>query len=173
MPLGVSEQKSITLEPCWKWHSASVGLRWDLRFCIFNKLHCQCCWKKKIKRNVIILFLNPFLKAEKILAVYVSSCWNISLINSYNCWWNWAGPCGALGAQKPFCVPCFLTFPEFQRWVQTLANQGREGMQRWQRSSQETIGQPWDRILVLPQGMHRTACLSFSSELKSPTNERC
>lgn len=119
--------------------SASVGLRWGLRFCIFNKLHgiANAARKTKIKRNVIILFLNPFLKAENILAAYVSSWWNIFLRNSYNCRWNWAGPCGALGAQKPFRVPCFLAFPEFQRWVQTLANQGSEGMQRQQRNSQK------------------------------------
>ena len=33
-----------------------------------------------------------------------------------------------------------MTFCEFQRAVQTVANQGREGMQRW-RSGQEIIVQ--------------------------------
>ena len=43
---------------------------------------------------------------------------------------------------------------------QTLANQGREGMQRQGRSSQEIIMQPWGRVLVLPSGIHITISLS-------------
>ena len=39
---------------------------------------------------------------------------------------------------------------------QTIANQGRGGMQRQGRSSQETIVQPWGKVLVPSQGT-RTA----------------
>ena len=35
--------------------------------------------------------------------------------------------------------------------VQTVANQGSEGMERKGRNIQETIMQPWGRVLVLPQ----------------------
>ena len=73
--------------------------------------------------------------------------------------------------QKPFCVPCFLflgnrlqpPWPSLSpKWqVQTVANQGREGMQRQGRSGQETIAPPWERVLVPPQGIHRTISLGF------------
>jgi len=43
---------------------------------------------------------------------------------------------------------------------QTVANLGREETQRQGRSSQETIVQPWGRILVLPQGIHIKLSLS-------------
>ena len=65
-----------------------------------------------------------------------------------------------------------MTLPEFQRQVQTVANQGREGMQRQGRSSQETIVQSRGRVLVPPQGIHITS-LSSSEELKPPTNGSC
>ena len=43
---------------------------------------------------------------------------------------------------------------------QTVANQGREGMQRRRRSSQKTTVQAWGRVLVPPQGIHITRSLS-------------
>ena len=49
---------------------------------------------------------------------------------------------------------------------QTVANQGREGMQRQGRSSQDTTVQPRGRALVPPQGIHITISLSSSAELK-------
>ena len=55
---------------------------------------------------------------------------------------------------------------------QKVAHQGREGLQRPGRSSQETIAQPWDQVLVPPQGMYRTIPLSSSPERKPPTNGR-
>ena len=64
-----------------------------------------------------------------------------------------------------------MTFPELQRQVQTVDNQGREGMQRSGRSSQETVAQPWGRVLVPPQGIHTTIPLSSSAELKLTTHE--
>ena len=33
--------------------------------------------------------------------------------------------------------------------------------------------QPWDRVLVPPQGIHVTISLSSSAELKPPTNVKC
>ena len=61
-----------------------------------------------------------------------------------------------------------MTFPEFQKAV---AVQGREGMQRSERGSQETIVKPWGRVLVPPQEIY-TISLSLSAELKPPTNGR-
>ena len=68
-----------------------------------------------------------------------------------------------------------LTFPEFQRAELTVANQGREGMRKQMRSSQETIVQPGrgggvggvgEQVLVpLPsptQGIYLTIPLSLS-----------
>ena len=72
-------------------------------------------------------------------------------------WWNRAGPCGAPGLEA----------------FQTAANQGREGMRRWGRRSQDTVVQPWGRVLVPPQGIHTTISLSSFTELKPPTNRRC
>ena len=40
------------------------------------------------------------------------------------------------------------------------------------RSSQETTGQPWGRVLVPPPGIHITLSLSFSVEQNPPTNGR-
>ena len=77
-------------------------------------------------------------------------------------WGSWA--------RKPFWVPRSLFVgnslqppgsslsPKGQ--IQTVANQGREGMQRQGKSSQETIVQPWGRVLVLPHGIHITVSLS-------------
>ena len=49
-----------------------------------------------------------------------------------------------------------------------VANQGREGMQKQGRSSQESIVQTWGRVLVPPQGIQITILLSSFVELKSP-----
>ena len=43
---------------------------------------------------------------------------------------------------------------------QTVANQGRGGMQRQGRSSQETIVQPWSKVLVQHQGTYHNTLLS-------------
>ena len=50
-------------------------------------------------------------------------------------------------------------------------NQGREGMQRQARNSQETIVQPWGRVLVPPQGDTHNSMfkLFFRAINKSPT----
>ena len=82
--------------------------------------------------------------------------------------WNGTGPCGALLGTNPFCVSGFLfvgsrlhsaslTFGQ----IQTVANQGREGMQKQGRSSQETIVQPW--------GIYITISLSSSAGTKART----
>ena len=63
-----------------------------------------------------------------------------------------------------------MTLPELQR---AAANNGREGMQRSRRSSQETIVQPWGRVLVPPQGIYITISLSSSTELKPTIDGRC
>ena len=55
---------------------------------------------------------------------------------------------------------------------QTVANQGREGMQRQGRGSQETIVQPWGRVLVPLQGAHIRISLSSSAETNPATNGR-
>ena len=53
--------------------------------------------------------------------------------------------------------------------VQTVADQGREGMQRQGRSSQDKIVQPWGRVLVPPQGIHVTISLSCFADTETPT----
>ena len=95
--------------------------------------------------------------------------------------WYRVGPRGAPGHKNPFCDPHFLTienrlhsasktFPSFQR-AGSAPNQGREEMQRHGRINQETIVQPWVRVLVPPQGIHRTVFLSCfaDTEMKPPT----
>ena len=57
--------------------------------------------------------------------------------------------------------------------VQIVANHGREGIQRQGWSSQETILQPWGRVLTPLQGMHIALSLSSSAELKPPPEGRC
>lgn len=49
------------------------------------------------------------------------------------------------------------------------ADQGREEMQKSERSSQETIIQPWDRVLVPPQGIYLTKSLSSAVGTRVPT----
>ena len=95
--------------------------------------------------------------------------------------WNWAGPFGASG-HKHFCVPHFLflgtklqpPWPSLSSkgQVQTLANQGRERIERQGRNSPETMVQPWGRVLGPPQGICITVSLRSSAELKPPTNGR-
>ena len=45
-----------------------------------------------------------------------------------------------------------------------VVNQEREGTQKQGRNSQETIVQPWGKILVPPQGICTTISLSSSEE---------
>ena len=52
--------------------------------------------------------------------------------------------------------------------IQTVANQGREGMKKEWRNGQETIVQPWSRILVPPERIYITS-LSSSAGTKAPT----
>ena len=62
-------------------------------------------------------------------------------------WGSWA--------QKPFCVPSFLTLSEFQRAGSNTWWSGKWGDAEQGRSSKETIRQPWGRVVVSPQGLHR------------------
>ena len=78
---------------------------------------------------------------------------------------------------KSFLCPPFLVYRKYASlqpsWpslsskgqIQTIANQGREGMQKQRRSSQETIAQLWVRVLVPPQGIYITIFLSSLAEL--------
>ena len=85
--------------------------------------------------------------------------------------WNQAGPCSSW-AHKPFCVPRFFflgnklqpPWPSLSSkgQVQTVANQGREGMQSPGRSSQETIVQLWEQGLGLSlRNLNNSICESF------------
>ena len=58
---------------------------------------------------------------------------------------------------------------------QAVANQGREGMQRIGRSSQDKIVRAWGRVLVPSPVVHITVSLSFFFliELKPLTKGRC
>ena len=73
-------------------------------------------------------------------------------------------PCGENFPCPPFLVGNRLQPPwpslSSKGQIQAFANQGREGMQRQGRGSQETIVQPWGRVLVPPQGIHITISLS-------------
>ena len=84
---------------------------------------------------------------------------------------------GLLGTKAFLCLlfvickepaPPSMIFLVFQRAVQTVANQGKEGMHSQRRRSQEPTVQPWDRALVPPSGIS----LSSSAELKTPVNGR-
>ena len=55
-------------------------------------------------------------------------------------------PMGLLGT-RDFLCPSFPDIPWVLK-VHTVANQGREGTQRRRRSSQQTIVQPWGRVLI-------------------------
>ena len=58
--------------------------------------------------------------------------------------------------------------PSSKEQIQTVANQGREVMKKEWRNSQETIVQPWSRILVPPERIYITS-LSSSAGTKAPT----
>ena len=108
-----------------------------------------------------------------ILAVQVKSC-SLGIETE-------KGPVGLLDTHKSFFVSHFLflgnnlqpPWPSLSSKgsAQTAVNQGREGMQRPGRSSQETIVKPYCRVLVLLQGIYITISLSSSAELKPPTKE--
>ena len=50
--------------------------------------------------------------------------------------------------------------------VQTVADQGRKGMQRQGRKSQDRIKQSWDSALVPPQGTHIMTWVSYTPKRK-------
>ena len=52
--------------------------------------------------------------------------------------------------------------------VQTVAFQDREEKQRQRGNSQETIVQPWDRILVPSQGKHTLDNIDHFCRIKTP-----
>ena len=119
-----------------------------------------------------------FILSEMILFPLLSG-----IISSYFSGWNWAGPCGAPGHKSLSVSPIsFLQGIGFIQppWpslsskgqVQTVANQGRQGVLGQGRSSQETTVQPWGRVLVPPQGVYITISLSFLQILKLPPRER-
>ena len=60
-----------------------------------------------------------------------------------------------------------MTFPDSKGQIQIVANKEREGLQRQERSSQETV-QPWGRVLVPPQRTHITVSSELFIELKPP-----
>ena len=91
------------------------------------------------------------------------------------------GPAG-LVAHKIFCVPHFLflgngLLPPWhslssKKQVQMVTNQRREDSEtRWEY--QETIMQPWGRVLVPLQGIYIIISLCSSTEQKPPTKGRC
>ena len=60
-----------------------------------------------------------------------------------------------------------MTFPDSKGQIQIVANKEREGLQKQERSSQETV-QPWGRVLVPPQRTHITVSSEVFIELKPP-----
>ena len=100
--------------------------------------------------------------------------------SSRTLWGSWA--------QKSFHVPCtslsmspvsylyeigFLQPPwpslSSKGQVQIVANQSSEGMRRQGRSSQDTRGQPWNRVLVPPQGYLTIPIFELFCRTKAPT----
>ena len=113
------------------------------------------CFRMIIEQSPVALFLFRHECPHARPHDYVPT---VSLASSvhFTAMWNWAGPRGA-PEHGSFSVlflvcrgqpPTSMTFPESKRQVQTVANQGREGMQRQGRSSQETPAQPWGRVLA-------------------------
>ena len=87
-------------------------------------------------------------------------------------WGSWA--------QKPFWAPHFsitenrlhsASWPSMSSsgQVQTVAKQGREGMRRQGRSSQETVAQFGGRVLVPSQGIHLRISRSCFADTETPS----
>ena len=62
-----------------------------------------------------------------------------------------------------------MTFPEFQRADQAIANQRREKMWRERRNSQKTTVQSWGRVLATPQGIRTKTSLSCFADIETFT----
>lgn len=103
----------------------------------------------------------------------------LAVIVSFTVLWKRVGPCGVpghkilsvspvSGLQEIDFVQAPWLSPSFKGQVQTVANHGREGMQRYGRNSQEIV-QPWGRVLILPQGRHTTMSLSCFADTEPPT----
>ena len=60
-----------------------------------------------------------------------------------------------------------MTFPDSKGQIQTVANEEREGLQRQETRSEETV-QPWGRVLVPPQGTPIRVSSELFIELKPP-----
>ena len=89
--------------------------------------------------------------------------------------WNWGGPCEDPGLETFLCPPFLVCREQTPTSMSVLecqwTNQGREGMQKQGRSSQETAVQIWGRVLAQPQGIHRTISSEFF--MKPPINGSC
>ena len=150
--------------------------------CIYRGVlvfHC-CCSK---------LPQTWWLTRNVFLYSYISEVWHMFQLKSRR--WQDCGPFEseqspvALLGTKTFPCPTFLDCRKWASfsfydlpWVPTVAtvgqvqigaNQGREGMQRQGRNSQETIVQPWERVLVPPQGTFITIFLSCFAGTETPT----
>ena len=92
--------------------------------------------------------------------------------------------CSSLGClypqplYSPFSLICTIARTVFiqppgpslssNRWVQTGASQGREGIWRRWKSSQKTMVEPWGRVLDPPQGTRGTESLSCFADTETP-----
>ena len=92
--------------------------------------------------------------------------------------------CSSLGClypqplYSPFSLICTIARTVFiqppgpslssNRWVQTGASQGREGIWRRWKSSQKTMVEPWGRVLDPPQGTRGTVSLSCFADTETP-----
>ena len=107
---------------------------------------------------IIWMFLTLTLKAE---SKWTQGSWLCQdcLKPSRTLWGSWA--------QKAFLCPLFLVgsrlqppWSFFKGQIWTVANPGMKGVQSQGRSSEETIVQPWSRVLTPSQGKHITMSLS-------------
>ena len=95
--------------------------------------------------------------------------------------WYRSGPCGAPQYRSLFTslITClqeivFIQPPgpslSSRGQVQTVVNQERGGDEETREAqSEETRVQPWGRVLVSPQGTHRTVSLRCFADTETPT----
>ena len=109
---------------------------------------------------------NNTATLEDSLAVSYETKHILTIQSSQHTPWygNRAGPCGASEHGSLSFPHCWLQAPwpslSSKGQIPTIANLEREGMQRQGRGSQETIVQPWGKVLVLPWEVHIITSLS-------------
>ena len=121
-------------------------------------MYPETYWKpyclRRSKRHTLKFFRGLSIRLNYILKPYLKSFWGLETKQD---------PVGLLGTEDFLCPISWLQPPwpslSSKGQIPTVVNPGRKGMQRQGRGSQQTIVQPWSRVLVLPQGIHITMSL--------------